>query len=232
MYRNFVTLFAVGALALTGCTRADARSESALETAENQESYALGTAVGAELAQGMGDVESESFLAGISDGFAGNSRLSPEAVAAILEDRHLRELQRAQAEAGEIAKRNETVGTAFRESFAQEDGVVTLESGLQYKVLAEGEGVVPGPDATVTVHYRGALVDGTEFDSSYADQQPVTFPVGRVIPGWSEALQHMSAGSRWQVVVPPDLAYGDQGAGGVIEPGSTLVFEIELVEVS
>lgn len=232
MYRNFVTLMAAGALALTACGRADARSEAAAEPAENQESYALGTAIGAELSQGMGEVDSESFLEGISDGFAGSSRLTPEVVAAILEDRHLRQREQAQAELGEIAERNETAGAAYRDSFAKEDGVVTLDSGLQYKVLDAGEGAVPGPEATVTVHYRGALVDGTEFDSSYADQQPVSFPVGRVIPGWSEALQHMSAGSRWQVVVPPDLAYGDQGAGGVIEPGSTLVFEIELVEVS
>jgi len=232
MHRNLATLSAVAALAVAGCAQAEARSSALPDSVEGQESYALGSAIGTELAQGLDDVERDAFLAGISDGFGGNSQLEPDVVAALLDDRQQRQMQKAQAEAQELALRNETEGAAYRESFAQDGEVVALESGVLYQVLEPGEGAVPGPEDVVTVHYRGSLIDGTEFDSSYADQQPVTFPVGRVIPGWSEALQQMPAGSRWKVVVPPDLAYGDQGAGGIIEPGSTLVFEIELVSVS
>ena len=107
----------------------------------------------------------------------------------------------------------------------------TLPSGLQYKVITEGDGAQPKPSDQVTVNYRGTLVDGTEFDSSYTRGEPVTFPVNEVIPGWSEALPLMKAGSKWKLFVPADLAYGEQGAGGAIPPNATLVFEVELLEV-
>jgi FKBP-type peptidyl-prolyl cis-trans isomerase FklB len=109
--------------------------------------------------------------------------------------------------------------------------VVTLPSGLRYKVLKEGSGKQPTADDTVKVHYRGTLVDGTEFDSSFSRNQPAVFPVSRVIPGWTEALQLMKEGAKWQLVLPPELAYGDKGAGPRIGPNATLVFEVELLEV-
>ena len=110
--------------------------------------------------------------------------------------------------------------------------VETLASGLQYKVLQSGAGDTPQNDSTVTIHYRGTLVDGREIDSSYSRNEPVTIQVDQVIPGWTEALTRMPVGSKWQLVLPPELAYGDMGAGDFVEPGSTVVFEMELISAS
>ena len=124
-----------------------------------------------------------------------------------------------------------TDGAAFMAQNGGREGVVTLPSGLQYEVLAEGDGATPGPTSMVTTHYHGTLIDGTVFDSSVQRNQPASFPVNGVIAGWTEALQLMQVGDKWRLVLPPDLAYGDRGAGGVIRPGATLVFEVELLEV-
>jgi FKBP-type peptidyl-prolyl cis-trans isomerase FklB len=111
-------------------------------------------------------------------------------------------------------------------------GVVTTQSGLQYEVLASGSGKSPSASDSVTVHYRGTLTDGTEFDSSHKRGQPAVFPVNRVIPGWTEALQLMKEGDKWKLTIPPQLAYGERGAGKLIPPNSTLVFEVELIKVN
>ena len=108
---------------------------------------------------------------------------------------------------------------------------MSLPSGLQYEVLEEGDGATPGRRSTVVVHYRGTLIDGTEFDSSYSRGEPNRFRVNGVIPGWTEALQLMQTGDKWRLFIPADLAYGDRGAGPLIAPGSTLIFEVELLEV-
>jgi len=110
--------------------------------------------------------------------------------------------------------------------------VVTTQSGLQYEVLSSGSGKSPGPTDSVTVHYRGTLTDGTEFDSSHKRGQPAVFPVNRVIPGWTEALQLMKEGDKWKLTIPPQLAYGERGAGKLIPPNSTLIFEVELIKVN
>ena len=122
-------------------------------------------------------------------------------------------------------------GEAFLAENAQHEGVVTLPSGLQYEVLTEGDGATPRRRSNVVVHYSGTLVDGTPFDSSLARGEPARFPVNRVIPGWTEALQRMRVGDKWRLFIPADLAYGDQGAAPLIAPGSTLIFEVELLEV-
>lgn len=111
-------------------------------------------------------------------------------------------------------------------------GVVTTQSGLQYEILASGSGKSPSASDSVTVHYRGTLTDGTEFDSSHKRGQPAVFPVNRVIPGWTEALQLMKEGDKWKLTIPPQLAYGERGAGKLIPPNSTLVFEVELIKVN
>jgi len=120
---------------------------------------------------------------------------------------------------------------AFLEANKTKEGVVTLPSGLQYKVLQAGTGPKPAATDTVVCNYRGTLLDNTEFDSSYKRGQPATFPVGGVIKGWTEALQLMPVGSKWQLFIPADLAYGDRGAGGQIGPGATLIFEVELLSI-
>jgi len=122
-------------------------------------------------------------------------------------------------------------GEEFRADFAAQDGVQSTGSGLLYKVFVEGEGAKPGPDSTVTVHYRGTLTDGSEFDSSYSRDEPTSFSLAGIIPGWVEALQLMSVGAKYQIVIPPELGYGEQGSPPVIPPSATLVFEIELLAI-
>lgn len=131
----------------------------------------------------------------------------------------------------QLADSNRAAGEAFLAENAQREGVVTLPSGLQYEVIEEGDGATPGRRSTVVVHYSGTLIDGTPFDSSLQRGEPARFPVNRVIPGWTEALRLMQVGDKWRLFIPADLAYGDRGVGPVITPGSTLIFEVELLEV-
>jgi len=131
----------------------------------------------------------------------------------------------------EVAKKNKKEGEVFLDENKKKEGVKTLASGLQYKVLKEGTGKKPKLNDAVTVNYRGTLIDGTEFDSSYRRGQPASFPVSGVIPGWTEALPLMGEGAKWQLFVPSNLAYGERGAGAMIGPNATLIFEIELISV-
>jgi FKBP-type peptidyl-prolyl cis-trans isomerase FklB len=133
--------------------------------------------------------------------------------------------------AQQLGDDNKKQGMAFLEANKAKDGVVTLPSGLQYKVLQEGTGAKPAPTDTVVCNYRGTLLDSTEFDSSYKRGQPATFPVTGVIKGWTEALQLMPVGSKWQLFIPSELAYGERGAGGQIGPNATLIFEVELLSI-
>jgi FKBP-type peptidyl-prolyl cis-trans isomerase FklB len=129
------------------------------------------------------------------------------------------------------AKGNKEKGLKFLEENKKKENVVTLPSGLQYKILKEGDGPLPKATDTVECHYQGKLIDGTEFDSSYQRGKPATFPVGGVIQGWVEALQKMKVGSKWELYIPSELAYGDRGAGAVIKPGAALIFEVELLGI-
>jgi len=131
----------------------------------------------------------------------------------------------------QLAEINKKEGEAFLAENKKKEGVKTLPSGLQYKILTEGSGKTPKETDTVTTHYRGTLIDGTEFDSSFKRGQPASFTVNGVIKGWTEALQLMKEGSKWQLFIPSDLAYGDRGAGGQIGPHATLIFEVELISI-
>jgi FKBP-type peptidyl-prolyl cis-trans isomerase len=140
--------------------------------------------------------------------------------------------QQKQMEAqSQKASENKAAGEAFLAENKTQKGVITLDSGLQYKVITPGAGDSPDINDKVKCHYRGSLINGREFDSSYKRNEPAVFPVNGVIKGWTEALQLMKVGAKWMLYVPSDLAYGDQGAGNVIEPGSTLIFEVELLEI-
>jgi FKBP-type peptidyl-prolyl cis-trans isomerase FklB len=136
-----------------------------------------------------------------------------------------------QRESKERAEKNLAEGKAFLEENKKKEGIKTLPSGLQYKVITEGSGRTPKATDTVTVHYRGTLINGTEFDSSYKKGQPATFQVSGVVRGWTEALQLMKEGSKWQLFIPSELAYGERAAGPQIPPGSTLIFEVELISI-
>jgi len=131
----------------------------------------------------------------------------------------------------ELGEKNKKDGDAFLAENKGKEGVVALPSGLQYKILKAGDGEKPKSTDTVVCNYRGTLLNGKEFDSSYKRGQPATFPVSGVIKGWTEALQLMPVGSKWQLFIPPDLAYGDRGAGNDIAPGATLIFEVELLSI-
>jgi FKBP-type peptidyl-prolyl cis-trans isomerase FklB len=199
-----------------------------LTTLKDRFSYALGLSLGTSLHQQSVDVDPDLLRQGLKDALAGGAtRLtSQEAQAAINEvQTELRKKQQEKMEA------NKAEGEAFLATNKTKEGVVALPSGLQYKILKEGTGPKPAASDTVVCNYRGTLIDGTEFDSSYKRGQPATFPVGGVIKGWTEALQLMPVGSKWQLFIPSDLAYGPRGTGTSIAPNSTLIFEVELLSI-
>jgi len=203
----------------------------ALKDAKAKESYTLGYQFGQSMkAQGL-DLDMEVYTSGIQDALTGaKPRLSQDEMRTTVTELQKRLAAARQKEIKEIADKNLAQGKAFLEENKKKDGVVTLPSGLQYKVLTEGSGKMPKATDSVTVHYRGTLIDGKEFDSSYKRGQPATFQVGKVIRGWTEALQLMKEGSKWELFIPPQLAYGDRGTGS-IPPNSTLIFEVELISV-
>jgi FKBP-type peptidyl-prolyl cis-trans isomerase len=159
------------------------------------------------------------------------SRMTEEEIAAEMKTYQEKAAAEHEAAQKKLGEANVAASTAFLAQNKAKEGVVTTASGLQYEVLTAGTGPRPGAEDTVEVHYRGTLVDGTEFDSSYSRGESVTFGVGQVIPGWTEALQLMPKGSKWKLAIPPELAYGAGGAGQVIGPNAALVFEVELIAI-
>ena len=191
-------------------------------------SYSMGIFFGQSVSrQGM-ELDNDAFLQAVKDVLNNSElKLSKEEMQQILTEFQ----QKEQQELAAAATNNKEAGEKFLAENKKKEGVVTLESGLQYKVIKAGKGEKPESNSQVVVHYHGTLIDGTEFDSSYSRGEPVTLGVGQVIRGWQEALQLMPVGSKWQVVVPSNLAYGERGAGGTIRPNSTLLFDIELLEI-
>lgn len=203
-------------------------SELNLSTDETRVSYGIGRQLGGQLRDNPPPGASlEAIIAGITDAFSGQpSRVSEAELSASF--KVIRDIM--QAEAAAKAEAAAGAGLAFLAENAKRDGITTLASGLQYEVLNAGSGAKPSREDTVRTHYHGTLIDGTVFDSSYDRGQPAEFPVGGVIAGWTEALQLMSAGSKWRLYVPSELAYGAQGVGS-IPPHSVLVFDVELLDV-
>ncbi len=199
-------------------------------------SYALGMNVGTNLGtnlkkQGM-TVNVDLIARGLKDSMAGSKTLITEDEARAVLMAVQAEFQQQQRErTKQLGESNKAEGATFLAANKNKDGVVTLPSGLQYKILTPGTGPKPAATDTVTVNYRGTLINGTEFDSSYKRSQPATFAVTGVIKGWTEALQLMPTGSKWQLVIPSDLAYGERGAGTDIAPNATLIFEVELLSI-
>ncbi|MCB1688025.1 MAG: FKBP-type peptidyl-prolyl cis-trans isomerase [Halioglobus sp.] len=210
----------------------EAAAPAALTTTEQRLSYGIAYGLGQRMQADGVPLDATAFGLGLADALEGkDSRMTQEEIAA--EMQAYQEKANAENEAAQAAlsEANEAASAAFLAANAAEEGVVTTESGLQYKIITEGTGPVPGPDDTVEVHYRGTLTDGTEFDSSYSRGETVTFGVGQVIPGWTEALQLMPVGSKWELAIPAELAYGAGGAGQVIGPNAALVFEVELIGI-
>ena len=200
-----------------------------LESDIERLSYMIGFQIGQNLiGQGLDRVDVPALALALQDAFGRRApRLTNEEMAAVWS-----EFQAArEANQAHDAARNLEIGREFLASNAKNDGVLEMPTGLQYRILRSGEGPKPGPEDEVVVHYQGRLLDGTEFDSSYRRGEPARFAVGGVIPGWQLALKEMPAGSRWEVWIPAELAYGERGAGSAIGPNQTLHFEIELIEV-
>src|SRR5947208_3847316 len=197
-----------------------------LKDQKDKVSYSIGMQIGFNLGRQKVDVNPDVLAAGIKDAIAGKPQLTPDQVKDIMAQFE-KDMEQKQKQLGE---KNKTEGTKYLEENKKKAGVKTTASGLQYKVVKDGTGAQPKATDMVTVNYRGTLIDGTEFDSSYKRGQPATFPVSGVIPGWSEALQLMKVGSKYQLFVPSNLAYGERSVGPDIGANSTLLFEVELLD--
>jgi FKBP-type peptidyl-prolyl cis-trans isomerase FklB len=205
----------------------------AIHNAREKLSYALGVDLAFRLKWQRVDVDPELVIKGLQDVFAndGTELLIPGKEAALTVKQFQAQRQRGLEHAmGMLSEKNKKAGAEFSVQNAKKDGVQTLPSGLQYKIVKEGDGRKPTLDDSVQCHYRGTLLDGAEFDSSYKSSDAPTFPLNRSIKGWQEALQLMPVGSKWEIAVPPQLAYGERG-GGMIGPNATLIFEMELISI-
>lgn len=195
-------------------------------------SYAIGMNIGSNIKRQGIEADVDEMAKGIKDSVAGGTtRFSEQEAQQILNAMQTELRAKQEAERKVAGEKNKTEGEAFLAENAKKPGVKTTDSGLQYKVITEGKGEKPKPTDTVTTHYRGRLINGTEFDSSYKRGQPAEFPVTGVIKGWTEALQLMPVGSKWELYIPSTLAYGERGSGRDIGPNATLIFEIELLGI-
>ena len=203
-----------------------------LKTQKDKLSYALGMNLGTNLHKETVDVDPAIVLRGLKDALASGKTLLTEDEARTALTQLQTEVRSKQQEKMKVAgETNKKESVEFLAANKTKEGVVTLPSGLQYKILTEGTGPKPAASDTVVCNYRGTLISGTEFDSSYKRGQPASFPVNGVIKGWTEALLLMPVGSKWQLFVPSELGYGDRGAGADIGPGATLIFEVELLSI-
>ena len=228
MRAYFATLLT---LSLT-CSSLMAQEKPNLKDPRQRASYALGADIGSTFKRQELDIDPKALAAGIADALAGKSALSEDEIRKILTEFEQSLSAKAEAKGKVEATKNSLEGDAFLAANAKKEGVRTTASGLQYKVLKAGKGKSPTATDAVKVHYKGTLIDGTVFDSSIERGQPAEFGVTHVIPGWTEALQLMKEGDKWQLYIPGKLAYGERGAGAKIGPNTTLLFEVELLSVS
>jgi FKBP-type peptidyl-prolyl cis-trans isomerase len=211
---------------------ASAQDQPALKTQKDKLSYAIGLEMGKGVKDQGFDVDAEMLARGIKDAIAGGKPLlTDEEFSAIMADVQETMKQKRMQAMEEEAENNKKQGEAFLAENTKKEGVVTLPSGLQYKIITTGQGKKPTENDTVLCNYKGTFIDGTEFDSSAQAGKPVAFDLKGILPGFKEALMLMAVGSKWQLFIPSDLGYGDHGAGNVIGPNATLIFEVELVSI-
>ncbi|MDT8452296.1 MAG: FKBP-type peptidyl-prolyl cis-trans isomerase [Gammaproteobacteria bacterium] len=222
-----ISLFAIA------CESTPQPQQIQLDTVEKKASYSIGMNFVSRLNKEGANLDIDALIYGMRDAEAGKTpALSDEEMAQAIKDLQAQLQSDKLAELQAMAESNLGEGKAFLEANAAKEGVITTDSGLQYKVLEEGSGASPTADDTVVTHYEGRLINGQVFDSSYERGEPATFPVSGVIPGWTEALQLMKEGAKWRLFVPADLAYGEAQRGPLIEPNSTLIFDIELLDIN
>jgi len=220
------------AAAQTQQAPAASASDAALPTEKDKVSYAIGMNIGHGLHRDGIEVDPNLLLRGLTDAIAGGTTLMTDDQASAMITALQNQLrQKMEAQKQQAGASNKKDGEAFLAASKAKPGVITLPSGLQYKILKEGTGPKPTAADSVKCNYRGTLINGTEFDASEKHGGPATFPVKGVIKGWTEALQLMPVGSKWQLFLPPDLAYGARGAGDAIGPDETLVFEVDLLSI-
>ncbi len=206
---------------------------STLKDEKSKRNYALGVSLGDSLKrQHLIELDLDLLIRGLRDALSGSKMLlTEEEVRTTLAAMQNEHMERNMLLAKQLAEKNEKDGEAFLAANKVKEGVITLASGLQYKILKAGEGRKPTAGDQVICQYRGTFIDGTEFDNSYARNQPAAFAVNKTIKGWTEALQLMPVGSKWQLFIPPNLAYGATGSGRTIGPNATLIFEVELISI-
>jgi FKBP-type peptidyl-prolyl cis-trans isomerase len=234
-----IILAAVASLLIFQTAFAAENNALDFKDAKVRKSYAVGVDIAESLKRQELGLDPDALAAALRDALGGKElQMKKEDVMQALKELREEMVKKMQAEMeaeqkkmAELAAKNKKAADEFLAENKKKEGVVTTASGLQYKILTKGEGKIPKTTDVVKVHYKGTLIDGKEFDSSYKHGEPAKFPVGRVIKGWVEVLQLMPVGSKWQVIIPPDLAYGEDGAGEVIEPNSVLIFEVELLGI-
>ena len=233
--RRMAFFLIVVGLAVPALAQGDAALPAPLETSQAKASYGIGRQIGRQLLSGGLEadmVDLASLVAGLEDAVAGKeARITQQEFEAAMTEFQQMAQQRMQTKMQALAEKNKAEGPKFLEKYKAMEGVKALPSGLLYKVVKAAEGPSPKETDVVRTHYRGRLVDGTEFDSSYKRNEPAMFPVNQVIPGWTEALQQMKVGEKWQLVIPSELAYGERGSPPVIGPNAVLVFDIELLGI-
>jgi FKBP-type peptidyl-prolyl cis-trans isomerase FklB len=226
--KKIVVITCLSALALAACQKEAAQAPAKVETESEILSYTIGYRMAQSIKRDDLDVDPAVVALAVSDVLGGaKPRLTDEQMHAALvafRDKRI-------AERKALAEQNKKAGDEYRAANKAKEGVVELPSGVQYKIIEEGSGPQPTSEDTVVANYRGTFINGKEFDSSYTRGEPATFPVSGVIEGWQEVLPLMKQGAKWQVVIPPEHAYGESGAGDAIGPNETLLFDIELVEV-
>ena len=229
-----VISLAAFSLLFSACNTPGDRASADLSSRIDSVSYSIGYLQGSGMMeQGINDLDLNNFVAGFEKAINEEDAMMERADMQMLIQQYLSDVQmRQEVERLEQAEVNREEGLAFLEENAQRDSVTVTESGLQYRVIEEGSGVSPSAEDEVEVHYRGRLINGEEFDSSYSRGETATFPLNQVIPGWTEGLQLMSEGATYEFFIPADLGYGDNPPpGSIITPGSVLIFEVELIDV-
>ena len=226
--RNLAIVLAAGLITITSCDAQKNKGKSTnMEMKSEMDSigYALGVNIGSQIKTQFKDIDIDMLAQAIKDAYAGETKMTPEEAGPILQ-------KFAMAAQAREAEENKKLGDDFLAENAKKKGITTTASRLQYEIMNEGTGAKPTAESKVKVHYHGTLIDGTVFDSSVDRGEPTEFGVGQVIPGWTEALQLMSVGSKWKVFIPSDIAYGpNPRPGGPIGPNAALIFEVELLEI-
>lgn len=218
-------------------TKADAQGTAVFKNSAERNAYALGASLGRYMENSLNEQQSiginldkAQLLAGVQDAFNNKSKMSDEEVEKTLREFEGQVKAAAEKKISEESTANTKKGDEYRAKYAKEKGVEKTKSGLLYKIEKDGNGAKPTDKDTVVVHYKGSLIDGTEFDSSYARKEPLTIPLNSVIKGWTEGMQHLKKGGKMQLVIPPELAYGEAGVPG-IPANSTLIFDVELLDI-